>query len=144
MTKPPFWFKLLAVVALLWNIAGLLAVAADMSQSPADIATLPLDQQALYVGRPMWSVAASAVAVLGGTIGSIGLLLRKGWAQALFWLSLLGVVFQDIGIYVAAGAAKSSSAVPWVLQGLVLLIAIGLIVLSRSRHATTAVAGAAA
>jgi len=143
MAKSPLWYKIVAGVAVLWNIAGLLAVAADMSQSPADIATLPPEQQALYMARPMWSVAASVLAVLGGTIGSIGLLVRKGWAQGLLWLSLLGVVCQDIGIYVAAAAAKSSSAVSWALQGLVLLIAIALIALSRTRHATTTLAGAA-
>ncbi len=143
MAGSPLWYKLVTLIALLWNVAGLLAVAADMSQSPADIAMLPPEQQALYMARPMWSVAASALAVLGGTIGSIGLLLRRGWAQGLLWLSLLGVVFQDIGIYVAAGTAKTSSAVPWMLQGLVLLIAIGLIVLSRSRHATVAPVAAA-
>lgn len=54
MNKPPPWFAVLAVLALLWNLAGLFAVVADLKLSAAEIAALPLDQQALYRARPGW------------------------------------------------------------------------------------------
>jgi len=129
--KPPLWFTILVAVALLWNLAGLFAVVADLRLTAADIAALPAEQQALYAARPFWSVIASVVAVAGGTLGCIGLLLRKRWSLVLLYASLIGVVLQDIGIFLIAGAAKSGNPVAFVLQGVVLLIAIGLVVLAR-------------
>ena len=132
MKKPPIWFTLLIAIALLWNLAGLFAVIADLRLSPADISALPAQQQALYAARPIWSVIASLVAVLGGTIGCLALLVRRKWAVFILYASLLGVVTQDIGIFVIAGAAKVSGPVPFILQGIVLFVAVGLVVLARS------------
>jgi hypothetical protein len=129
--KPPLWFTLLAGLALLWNLAGLLAVVADLRLSAADIAALPAEQQAMYAARPLWSVVASVVAVAAGTLGCLALLLRRRWSLALLYLSLAGVLLQDIGIFLVAGAARTGNPVPLVLQSLVLVIAIGLIALAR-------------
>ena len=112
MNKPPPWFAVLAVLALLWNLAGLFAVVADLKLSAAEIAALPLDQQALYRARPGWSVVASVVAVVGGTLGCVGLLLRRRWAVPALAASLVGVLVQDIGIFVVAGAASVAGPVP--------------------------------
>ena len=88
----PTWFRAVAVVALLWNLLGCFAFFSDLRLSPADLAKLPEAQQALYAARPGWAVAATAVSVFGGVLGSIGLLLGKKWALPVFVLSLLGRV----------------------------------------------------
>jgi hypothetical protein len=131
MNRPPAWFTVVIAIALLWNILGLLAVLADLRLSAADIAALPAQQQALYHARPLWSVGASIVAVLCGTLGCLALLLRKRASLILLYASLLGVVLQDIGIFIIAGAGKVANPVPFILQGLVLVIAVGLIFLAR-------------
>lgn len=131
MNKPPLWFFVVAVIALLWNAAGLMAVVADLRLSAADIAALSPDQQAMYAARPGWSVVGSVLAVGAGTLGCLLLLLRKRLAAAVFALSLVGVVVQDLGIFVVAGAGKDGNPVPFLLQGLVLLIAVGLLLLAR-------------
>jgi hypothetical protein len=76
----------------------------------------------------------SVVAVVGGTLGCLLLLLRKRLAVPMFALSLAGIVVQDIGVFVVAGAGKGDP-VPIVLQGLVLIIAIGLLFLARKARA---------
>ena len=131
MKKPPPWFTVLAVLALLWNLTGLFAVVADLRLSAADVAALPLDQQALYRARPGWSVVATVVAVAGGTLGCIGLLLRRRWALPALAASLVGVIVQDIGLFVVAGAASVAGLVPVVLQSLVFAIAVGLLLMAR-------------
>lgn len=131
MNKPPIWFFVVAAVAFLWNAAGLMAVVADLRLSAADIAALPADKQALYAARPGWSVVGSVVAVAAGTLGCVLLLLRKRLAVWTFALSLAGVVVQDLGIFGVAGAGRAGDPVPFVLQGLVLVIAIGLLLLAR-------------
>jgi hypothetical protein len=136
MNKPPIWFTVVAVVALLWNLIGLFAVVADMRLSASDIAALPQQQQAMYAARPGWSVVGSVIAVVGGTLGCLGLLVHKRWALWALYASLVGIVIQDIGIFLVAGAASGPSIVPLVLQGIVFLIAAALLVLARKAIAS--------
>lgn len=131
MSKPPIWFFVLAVIALLWNVAGLMAVVSDLRLSASDIAALPPDQQALYAARPSWSTVASVVAVVAGSLGCVLLLARKRLAVLLFVASLAGVVVQDLGIFIVAGAGKGGDHVPFILQGLVLVVAVGLLLFAR-------------
>ena len=127
----PAWFKVVAVVALLWNLLGCVAFFSDLRISPEDLAKLPEAQQALYAARPGWAVAATGTAVLGGVLGCIGLLLRRKWAFPVFVLSLLGIVVQDFGLFVLAKGATLAGPVALVLQAVVLAVGIGLVLLSR-------------
>ena len=131
MVRAPAWFMPVAIVALLWNLLGCFAFASDLMLTPADVAKMSAEQQALYAARPAWAVAATAVAVIGGALGCIGLILRKRWALPLFVLSLVGVIAQDIGLFVLTDGAKLAGTVAVVLQGVVLLVAIGLVLLAR-------------
>ena len=131
MTEPPKWYLPTAVVALLWNLLGCAAYLSDVMLTPEDMAKMDAAQQALYASRPAWAVAATATAVWGGAAGSIGLLMRKRWATPLLVASLAGVLVQDAGLFVLSGAAASAGAAVYGLQGLVLAVAIGLVVVSR-------------
>ena len=131
MNKRPLWFMAVAVVALLWNLVGLFAVVADLRLSASDIAALPQTQQAMYAARPAWSVVGSVIAVGGGSLGCLGLLVRKRWALWALYASIVGIVLQDVGIFLVAGAASGPSMVPLVLQSMVLLIALALLALAR-------------
>ncbi|HPA02289.1 MAG TPA: hypothetical protein PLK29_08750 [Chiayiivirga sp.] len=128
----PTWFKVVAVLALLWNLLGCFAYFSDLRLSPEDLAKLPEAQQALYAARPGWAVAATAAAVFGGALGSIGLLLRKKWAFPVFVLSLIGILVQDFGLFVLADGASLAGTVAVVMQAIVLTIGIGLVLLSRN------------
>ena len=131
MNKSPMWFKIVAVVALLWNLLGCLAFASDLSISAEDIAKLPDAQQALYAARPVWAVAATAIAVISGALGCICLLLGKRWAFAVLLLSLIGILAQDYGLFVVANAAPLAGPVAVAMQTIVLLFGVGLVLLSR-------------
>ena len=131
MNKSPMWFKVVAVVALLWNLLGCLAFASDLSISAEDIAKLPDAQQALYAARPAWAVAATAIAVIGGALGCLFLLLGKRWAFAVLLLSLIGIIVQDYGLFVVANAATLAGPVAVAMQTIVLLVGVGLVLLSR-------------
>jgi hypothetical protein len=127
----PTWLKIVAVVALLWNLLGCFAFVSDLRLSPEDLARLPEAQQALYAARPGWAVAATAAAVFGGVIGSIGLLLGRKWAFPVLVLSLLGILVQDFGLFVLAKGASLAGPAAMVIQGVVLAVGVGLVVLSR-------------
>jgi Co/Zn/Cd efflux system component len=127
----PTWFKVVAVLALLWNLLGCFAFFTDLRLSPEDLAKMPDAQQALYAARASWAVSATAIAVFGGALGSIGLLLRKKWAYPVFVLSLLGIFVQDFGLFVLADGASLGGPVVVALQAVVLAVGIGLVLLSR-------------
>lgn len=131
MNAPPKWFKIVAVVALLWNLLGCFAFASDLKLSPDDVAKLSAAQQTLYAARSGWAVAATAVAVLGGALGCVGLLMRRKWALPVLVLSLIGIVVQDFGLFVLVDGATLAGPVAVVMQAIVLAIGIGLVWLSR-------------
>ena len=131
MNAPPKWFKIVAAIALLWNLLGCFAFASDLKLSPDDVAKLSAAQQTLYAARAGWAVAATAVAVLGGALGCIGLLMRRKWALPVLVLSLIGIVVQDFGLFVLVDGAALAGSVAVVMQAIVLAIGIGLVWLSR-------------
>ncbi len=90
--SPPNWFWVVSGLALVWNLMG---VVAFVSQMTMDLNTLPAAEQAFYESTPAWATVAFAVAVFGGVLGSVGLLLRKSWAFAMLVACLLGIVVQD-------------------------------------------------
>jgi hypothetical protein len=135
MGTPSKWYTPVTIIALIWNLIGCLAFLSDVLMTPETIAQLTAAQQELYASRTLWSTAATAVAVWGGAAGSLGLILRKSWAMPFLIASLIGLIVQDFGLFVLTNAAKLAGPVAFVLQGLVLLVAVGLVILARKAAA---------
>ena len=131
MNNAPKWLSPVAIVALLWNLLGCVAWIGDMRMTEADVAAMGPDILQVFHALPAWLPTATGVAVLGGAAGCIGLLLRKRWASKLLWLSLVGVVAQDIALFGIAGGWSHGNAMIMGLQGLVLVVAILLVLLAR-------------
>jgi len=83
-----FW--LIGAVALIWNVLGVVNFFVQMN--PDMLAAYRESERAIIEGRPAWATAAFAVAVFGGALGCLLLLLRKSVAYYLFIASLLGVI----------------------------------------------------
>lgn len=131
MNALPRWVKVIAVIGLFWNLLGCIAFFADLRLTPDDVAKLPEPQRALYASRAAWSVAATGIAVIGGVLGCIGLILRKKWALAMLVLSLIGIIVQDFGLFVLIDGARLAGNVALVMQTIVLIVGIGLVLLAR-------------
>ena len=128
MTRPK-WFMPVAIVALLWNLLGCAAYLMDVMLTPEAIAAMSADQQALYAARPAWAVALYAIAVWGGALGCVGLIMKKRWAKGPLLASLLGLIGQDIALFGMSPVAISASV--YALQGMVLVIAVLLLLLAN-------------
>ena len=83
-----FW--VISVVTLIWNAMGVINFFAQMN--PDVLETYRMSERAIVEGRPAWATGGFALAVFGGTIGCLLLLLRKAAAYYLFIASLLGVI----------------------------------------------------
>ena len=94
--KPPIWFWVVSVLFLLWNLSGVYSYL-DMKFNQVEILeSLTQAQRELFEAFPAWATAAFAIGVFGGTLASIGLLLRKKWAKPLFVVSLVAAIAQFI------------------------------------------------
>ncbi|WP_033958385.1 hypothetical protein [Psychroserpens jangbogonensis] len=100
-TKPPIWFWIIAVVALIWNGMGVMAYLVRAFMTDDMIAALPEEQQAEFlVEHPTWYTAAFALAVFCGALGCLALLLRKKWAFMLFVISFITATIQQVYLMV--------------------------------------------
>lgn len=83
-----FWF--ISVVMLIWNIMGCVNFFVQMD--PDMLAAYRESERAIIEGRPAWATGAFAIAVFGGALGCLLLLLRKSTAYYLFIASQIGVI----------------------------------------------------
>ncbi|WP_235839706.1 hypothetical protein [Cognaticolwellia mytili] len=90
----PKWFKIAAILALVWNLLGVMAFVGQMMMTPEMIAELPQAEQDLYATTPVWATFAFAFAVFGGVLGSLALVLKKSACYPLFIVSFIGVIVQ--------------------------------------------------
>ncbi|MFY0714386.1 hypothetical protein J1D01_11950 [Seonamhaeicola sp. NFXS20] len=92
--KPPFWFWIISVIALVWNGMGVNAYLQQAYNTESYRAMYSKEQLEIAANMPVWVTAAFAIAVFSGALASIGLLLRKSWSVKLWILSLIAVIIQ--------------------------------------------------
>lgn len=136
MPNPPKWYRPVAILALVWNLLGCAAYLSDVMLTADDVAKMPAAQQALYAARPAWAVAATAIAVWGGALGCIGLILRKRWATPPLIASMAALIVQDIALFGMTNVVAVSGPAVLVMQGMVFAIAVALVMLARKAEAS--------
>jgi hypothetical protein len=95
-----FW--VIGAVALIWNVMGGINFIVQMNADM--VASMPETHRAIIEGRPAWATGAFALAVFGGALGCLVLLLSKSAAYYLFVASLLGVIVTIIHTLGIAGS----------------------------------------
>ncbi len=123
----PKWFTVSAVLALVWNLMGVMAFISQMMMTPEMIAKLPQAEQALYTSVPLWATIAFACAVLGGALGSLALLMKKTLAKPLLILSLIGVTVQMFHSFVISNSFEVFGPGGAIMPAMVVIIAIALV-----------------
>jgi hypothetical protein len=93
MKKPSTAFWVLAVLFLLWNLFGCSIYLVERMASDAAYTDFFGPKMASVRDLPpIWSNAAYAIAVWGGLLAAIMMLLRRGFAVPLFILSFLAAI----------------------------------------------------
>ena len=73
-SSPPRWFTAAAIAALLFELAGCVIFAMQIT---VDAAALPPDQRVMWAAAPTWMPGALAVAVGGRPSGALSLPLPR-------------------------------------------------------------------
>jgi hypothetical protein len=132
--KPPTWYWVIAGIALVWMLIGVLSWVMDLMTDEAALSQMSEAQQQLYRSRPSWIFGVYAVAIFSGLAGAIGLLMRKGWAVSAFALSLIAIILQFGYTFLVMDAIRLLGAAAAVIFPLV-IFAIGAVLLWFSLHA---------
>jgi hypothetical protein len=105
MTKPHFTYWIAAILGLLWHLGGCMNYI--MQTNPETVAQMPELYQLIINTRPAWATAAFAIAVFGGAVGCILLLLRRGVAVHVLLLALLAVIVVMIDTVMRVGMSPA-------------------------------------
>ena len=130
-TKPATSFWIIGVLALLWNLSGIITFFMEVFITPEALAALSDAERALYETTPLWTKVVFAIAVFGGTLGCIFLLIRKTLAIQLFNISLLAVLIQMSYYIILTKAMEVYGPVSLIMPLLVTAIAVFLLWYSK-------------
>lgn len=83
-----------AVLSLIWNLAGIGAYLSQVMMNPAELAKTDPYQAHMFMQMPKWAWTAYAIAVWSGLLGAIALLFKRSLAVTLFLISLIAVLVQ--------------------------------------------------
>jgi len=120
--KPSTGFWIIAVIALLWNIMGVMAYLGQVYITDDVLNTMTTEQQELFTNTPAWSTGVFAVAVFGAFLASLLLLLRKKWASPLFLISLLAVLINMGYSLFATNHAEVYGVVQGIVMPLIIVV----------------------
>ncbi len=122
-----FW--VIGLVGLIFNLMGCVNYISQMNAE--NVASMPDVYRALIESRPAWGTGAFAIAVFGGSLGCILLLLRKSVAFSVFVVALIGTVAAQVPVL---GMADFPTAV-WI--GWLSQFVVGAFLIWYSRLATS-------
>ena len=122
-TPAPAWLRIVAGLGLLWNLFGVYAYLQTVGVLGGGDASMS------SAAMPGWVTGAFAIAVFGGALGCLALLLLKRLSIWLLLISLLGVLAEDVWAYLLRTDGPAESPI---LPLLVNVIAILLVWLAYS------------
>ena len=130
--KNPLWFSIIAIIAILWNLFGIIQYLSDVTMSDEAKSFLNPDLVTLMDSTPKVITAFYALAVWGGFAASVLLLLKKAKALVLFQISLIAVIL-NTGYYIffTNGPEIVGEAAYYGLQSTIIIVALLLVYLSK-------------
>lgn len=129
--KPPIWFWIVSVIALIWNVMGVKAYLDQAFRTETFKTMYTTEQIAMIDKNPTWVTAAFAIAVFGAFLGCIALLLRKKIANTLFIISFLAVIAQSVFTFFLSEYKDQMNSFETTMSVMIPIIAILLIIFSN-------------
>jgi hypothetical protein len=133
LTKPtvPRWYWIVAALALLRFLLGSVLFAVEVFAPEAAMASMTEPEKEWVRSIPGWIYFVYGLAVATGLAGSIGLLLRKGWATPMFAISLGAVVVQMVYTMLIGGGLQVLGPGGLVVAAVVITIGAALLYFSK-------------
>lgn len=129
----PMTHWLVGGAGLIWNLFGFMIYLSQVRATPEQMAQQYTAAQVAFMdAMPIWATSANAIAVTTGVLACVLLLMRKSLALAFFVASFVALLVQDLYSFVLVDVVAVFGMVPAYIQGTVLVVAIALILYTRS------------
>lgn len=123
--RVPGWLRIVAALGLLWNLFG-------VYQYLMTVGVVAGADASAAAAMPSWVTGAFAVAVFGGALGCLGLLMLKRWSKLLLLVSLLAVLAMDLWMFVLSGLGATMPPAEMGVTVAVVVVAVFLVWLAYS------------
>jgi len=132
-TATPWHLWTVGIIGLLWSSVGALDFVMTQTKNEAYMSAFTPEQLDFFYGIPMWAIITWGIAVWGGTIGSIFLLIRKRLAVNLFLFSLIAMIVTSIQNYALSnGLEIMGDAFSLMFTGIIFIASIGLYLYAKA------------
>lgn len=125
-THTPWHLWLVGVLGMFWNVVGAWDYLATQTQNESYMSRFTPEQLEFFYGFPSWVVALWAIAVWGGVLGAVLLVLRRRLAAPVLLVSFLSMMATAAHNFVLANGAEIMGTGGVVFTGLIFLVALGL------------------
>ncbi|MEO9873092.1 hypothetical protein [Ekhidna sp.] len=129
--KPPTWFWVVAIIALVWNLLGVGAYLGQAYVSDDIFSQMEEAVQDLINQTPAWATAAFAIAVWCGALGSLLLVLRRKLAYMVLILSLMGILVQMFYNFFMSNSMEVYGPGGAIMPIFTIIVGIGLVLLAK-------------
>jgi len=131
--RTPWHLWVIGAIAVLWNAMGAFDYVMTETRNAAYMSAFTPEQLAFFYRLPGWVIAAWAIAVWGGILGALLLLLRRRLAVWVFLVSVVAMVVTTIHNYVLSnGLEIFADAGSHALTAAIFVIALGLFIYARA------------
>jgi hypothetical protein len=130
--RTPWHLWLVGILALLWDAVGAFDYVATQFRMESYMSQFTPEQLEFFYGFPAWVVAFWALAVWGGLLGSVLLLMRRRLAVAVFLTSFLSMVVTSIHNFLLVDGLEVMGSTGAAFSGVIFFIALGLWLYARA------------
>ncbi len=134
--QTPKHLWVVGIVTVLWNAGGAYDYVMSQTQNESYMSAFTPEQLEFFLGFPAWVVAAWAIAVWGGVLGSILLLMRKSLALPVFIASLVAMVLTTFQNYVLSNGLEVSGTGGLAFSAVIFMVAVALVFHGEQRSLT--------
>ncbi len=129
--RVPWHLWLVGILAVLWNLVGAFDYVMTQTRNESYMAEFTPEQLEFFYGFPFWVVTFWALAVWGGLLGAILLLLRKRLAVNVLLLSFVSMVITSIHNFLLADGLAIMGGTGVVFSVFIFAVALGLWLYAR-------------
>jgi len=132
-SRTPWHLWVVGVLAFLWNSMGAFDYVMTETRNEGYMSQFTPEQLEYFYGFPAWVVALWAIAVWGGVLGAVLLLLRKRFAAGVLLVSFLAMVVTTFHNFVLSdGLEAIGDPVALVFSAVIFVFAFLLYVYARA------------
>ena len=133
--KTPLHLWIVGVLSLLWNAMGAYDYIMTQTRNEAYMAKFTPEQLEYFYGFPTWVEFFWALAIWSSVLGSVLLLLRRGWALPVFGISFVSMLITTVQNYALSGGMGVMGTTGLIFSAVIFVVALLLVIYSRSMTA---------